>query len=119
MERRGSDQYSGSSMPYGHSYSASYASAYDEHYQTKRYKPQKSRTWDLGMSDPEVKRKKRVASYKVFTVEGKVKASVRSGFRWIKNKYIELLLSIVTAIGERNSHVGMGNDIGDAKDKHF
>ncbi|KAL2635533.1 hypothetical protein R1flu_007012 [Riccia fluitans] len=90
MERRSSDQYSATSMQYGHSYSASYTGGYDEQYQAKRYKPQKSRSWDLGMSDPEVKRKKRVASYKVFTVEGKVKASVRSGFRWIKNKYIEV-----------------------------
>ena len=37
-------------------------------------------------SDPETKRKKRVASYNVYTVEGKLKASVRSSFKWIKNK---------------------------------
>ncbi|KAG6557347.1 hypothetical protein Mapa_001276 [Marchantia paleacea] len=90
MERRSSEQYSGTSMQYGPSYPGSYAGSYEEPYQMKRYKTSKSRTWDLGMTDPEVKRKKRVASYKVFTVEGKVKASVRSGFRWIKNKYIEV-----------------------------
>nr|PNR63376.1 hypothetical protein PHYPA_001802 [Physcomitrium patens] len=41
-------------------------------------------------ADPETRRKKRVARYKVFTVERKVKESVRSGCRWIKNKYIEV-----------------------------
>ncbi|KAG2406541.1 hypothetical protein LR48_Vigan03g280200 [Vigna angularis] len=37
-------------------------------------------------SDPEAKRKKRVAKYKVYGVEGKVKATVKKGLRWIKNK---------------------------------
>ena len=37
-------------------------------------------------SDPEVKRRRRVASYKAYSVEGKVKASFRRGFRWIKDK---------------------------------
>ncbi|KAJ4727765.1 DUF3511 domain protein, putative (DUF3511) [Melia azedarach] len=39
-----------------------------------------------GFGDPEMKRKKRIAQYKVYTVEGKVKASLRKGLRWIKNK---------------------------------
>ncbi|KDP36568.1 hypothetical protein JCGZ_08335 [Jatropha curcas] len=38
-------------------------------------------------NDPELKRKKRIASYNVFTVEGKLKSSVRSSFKWIKNKF--------------------------------
>ncbi|CAK9237861.1 unnamed protein product [Sphagnum troendelagicum] len=46
-------------------------------------------SWSL-YSDPEMKRKKRVATYKVFTVEGKVKQTVRSGCRWLKAKYIEM-----------------------------
>lgn len=37
-------------------------------------------------TDPELQRKKRVASYNVFTVERKLKSSVRSSFKWIKNK---------------------------------
>lgn len=38
-------------------------------------------------SDPELKRKRRVASYNVLTMEGKLKSSVRSSFKWIKNKF--------------------------------
>lgn len=37
-------------------------------------------------SDPEAKRKKRIANYKVHSVEGKVKATLKKGLRWIKNK---------------------------------
>lgn len=37
-------------------------------------------------NDPEMKRKKRIAAYNMFSTEGKVKASVRDGFRWIKTK---------------------------------
>merc|ERR1711915_304634 len=48
-----------------------------------------SKFW--GINDPEVKRKKRVASYKVYTVEGKVKGPFRKGFRWLKDKYTEIV----------------------------
>jgi len=41
-------------------------------------------------ADPEVKRKKRVAKYKMFSVEAKVKDTVRSSCRWIKNKFMEV-----------------------------
>uniref|UniRef100_A0A0C9RXC7 TSA: Wollemia nobilis Ref_Wollemi_Transcript_6281_909 transcribed RNA sequence n=1 Tax=Wollemia nobilis TaxID=56998 RepID=A0A0C9RXC7_9CONI len=44
-----------------------------------------------GFSDPEVKRRKRVASYKVYSVEGKMKASFCKSFRWIKDKYTEIV----------------------------
>ncbi|TXG63335.1 hypothetical protein EZV62_010329 [Acer yangbiense] len=37
-----------------------------------------------------MRRKKRIAKYKVYTVEGKVKASLRKGLRWIKNKCSEI-----------------------------
>ncbi|KAK7269637.1 hypothetical protein RIF29_22370 [Crotalaria pallida] len=40
--------------------------------------------WSFG--DPEAKRKKRIARYKVYAVEGKVKATLRNGIRWIKDK---------------------------------
>lgn len=36
--------------------------------------------------DPELQRKKRVASYKVYTVEGNVKGSIKKSFLWIKEK---------------------------------
>ncbi|KAK4425927.1 hypothetical protein Salat_1786700 [Sesamum alatum] len=36
--------------------------------------------------EAEVKRKQRIMSYKAYAVEGKVKASVRGTFRWMKNK---------------------------------
>lgn len=35
--------------------------------------------------DPETKRKKRIATYKAYAMEGKVKSTVKKGFRWIKN----------------------------------
>ncbi|KAL2345461.1 hypothetical protein Fmac_006746 [Flemingia macrophylla] len=38
------------------------------------------------MSDLEAKRKKRIAKYNVYGVEGKVKATLRKGLRWIKKK---------------------------------
>uniref|UniRef100_A0A0D9V053 Uncharacterized protein n=1 Tax=Leersia perrieri TaxID=77586 RepID=A0A0D9V053_9ORYZ len=36
--------------------------------------------------DPEAKRRRRVAGYKAYGVEGKVKASLRRGIRWFKRK---------------------------------
>ncbi len=44
--------------------------------------------WSL-YADPEMKRKKRVATYKVLTVEGKMKQTVRNSCRWLKAKFIE------------------------------
>ncbi|KAB1209352.1 hypothetical protein CJ030_MR6G016545 [Morella rubra] len=44
-----------------------------------------SKSWRF--NDPELQRKKRVASYKVYTVEGKVKGSLRKTFRWLKDRY--------------------------------
>ncbi|KAK6147690.1 hypothetical protein DH2020_018602 [Rehmannia glutinosa] len=41
-----------------------------------------SRNWSF--NDPELQRKKRVASYKVYTVEGKMKGSIKKSFRWLK-----------------------------------
>ncbi|KAG7988716.1 hypothetical protein I3843_03G201400 [Carya illinoinensis] len=48
-----------------------------------------SKSWSF--SDPELQRKKRVASYKVYTVEGKVKGSLRKTFRWLKDRYSRVL----------------------------
>lgn len=55
----------------------------------KTSKSKSAKAWSL--SDPEVKRRKRVASYKVYTVEGKMKASFFKSFRWIKDKYTEIV----------------------------
>ncbi|XP_020099058.1 uncharacterized protein LOC109717610 [Ananas comosus] len=44
-----------------------------------------------GFIDPELQRKKRVASYKAYSVEGKVKGSFRKSFRWFKDRYHEVL----------------------------
>ncbi|KAJ4701040.1 DUF3511 domain protein [Melia azedarach] len=41
-------------------------------------------------NDPELKRKKRIASYNVFTVENKLKSSVRNSFKWFKNKFTDV-----------------------------
>ncbi|XP_039041156.1 uncharacterized protein LOC120179692 [Hibiscus syriacus] len=42
-----------------------------------------SKSWSF--TDPEMQRKKRVASYKVYAVEGRMKGSLRKSFRWIKD----------------------------------
>ncbi|KAG6478982.1 hypothetical protein ZIOFF_062432 [Zingiber officinale] len=42
-------------------------------------------------ADPEVRRRRRVAGYKWYTVESKVKASFRKGIRWIKTRCSELV----------------------------
>ncbi|OMO91679.1 hypothetical protein COLO4_18177 [Corchorus olitorius] len=48
-----------------------------------------SKSWSF--KDPELQRKKRVASYKVYTVEGKVKGSLRKSFRWLKDRYTRVV----------------------------
>ena len=48
-----------------------------------------TKAWSF--SDPELQRKKRVASYKAYTVEGKVKGSFKKSFRWIKDKYSQMV----------------------------
>ncbi|KAL2551622.1 hypothetical protein Fot_05241 [Forsythia ovata] len=47
------------------------------------------KSWSF--NDPEFQRKKRVASYKVYSVEGKVKGSFRKSFRWLKYKYTRVV----------------------------
>ncbi|KAK7283184.1 hypothetical protein RIF29_12552 [Crotalaria pallida] len=55
-----------------------------------------TKSWSL--TDPEIKRKKRVASYKMYSVEGKVKGSFRKSFRWLKDKYTKLSVSLLFTI---------------------
>ncbi|KAL2974306.1 hypothetical protein AAZX31_14G096900 [Glycine max] len=80
------------------SYSVSYAQAQmgPNNYNNKDLKMMKkgksmssratsiSKSWSFA-TDPEIQRKKRVASYKMYSVEGKVKGSFRKSFRWLKD----------------------------------
>jgi len=52
-----------------------------------------SKSWSFG-DDPEFQRKKRVASYKMYSVEGKVKGSFRKSFKWLKNRYWHVVYSL-------------------------
>ncbi|KAL5996314.1 hypothetical protein ACLOJK_026390 [Asimina triloba] len=76
------------------------ASSYDHHphphpqprtKQTKAPSSSSSSAW--GFNDPEMKRRKRVAKYKMYAVEGKVKSSFRKSFRWLKRRCSELVHS--------------------------
>ncbi|PSS30259.1 Proline--tRNA ligase [Actinidia chinensis var. chinensis] len=49
----------------------------------------KSYSFNGPSDNPEVKRRKRVASYNMYAVEGKLKSSLRSSFKWIKNKFTD------------------------------
>lgn len=55
-------------------------------YGTQDYPPTLPPPPSWGLSNAEMKRKKRITRYKAYTVEGKVKSSLKKGFRWIKNK---------------------------------
>uniref|UniRef100_A0A1J3D9Y0 DUF3511 domain protein n=1 Tax=Noccaea caerulescens TaxID=107243 RepID=A0A1J3D9Y0_NOCCA len=44
-----------------------------------------------GLNDAEMKRKKRIARYKAYTVEAKVKSSLKNGYRWIRNKCCQIV----------------------------
>ncbi|RLM91296.1 uncharacterized protein C2845_PM08G15970 [Panicum miliaceum] len=55
----------------------------------KRSKSSKRR-W-LALGDPDMERKRRVAAYKAYAVEGKVKGSFRKSFKWIKDRYLHLV----------------------------
>lgn len=73
------------------SYSASYGTATESNmYDMKKGKSiGRSKSW--GITDPELKRKKRVASYKMYSVEGQVKGSFRKSFRWLKHRYTQVV----------------------------
>ncbi|KAK1417009.1 hypothetical protein QVD17_26131 [Tagetes erecta] len=92
-----------SKVPDFRSYSVSYTSSYktnmdivvagtNNDWKLKKVKSTNgsgSKSWRF--SDPEFQRKKRVAGYKVYTVEGKLKGSFRKSFRWIKDKYFRVV----------------------------
>ncbi|KAL5221218.1 hypothetical protein ABZP36_025931 [Zizania latifolia] len=53
-------------------------------------KSKSKRRW-LALGDPDMERKRRVAAYKAYSVEGKVKGSFRKSFKWIKDRYLHLV----------------------------
>ncbi|KAH6783004.1 ABC family ABC transporter [Perilla frutescens var. hirtella] len=82
------------------SYSVSYTSSYNHAAPAPAPPPQKlkkgkssngsmSKSWSF--NDPEFQRKRRVASYKVYSVEGKLKGSVRKSVRWLKCRYTQMV----------------------------
>lgn len=48
-----------------------------------------SKSWSL--NNPELLRKKRVATYKVYAVEGRVKGSLKKSLRWLKDRYTRIV----------------------------
>ncbi|KAJ9181848.1 hypothetical protein P3X46_005895 [Hevea brasiliensis] len=68
-----------------HRYSKSTGSTWNQNKKANTY----SSSWSF--NDPEVKRQRRVAKYKSYAVEGKMKASLRESFRWFKNKWCSLV----------------------------
>ncbi|MCO5559658.1 hypothetical protein L7F22_013259 [Adiantum nelumboides] len=78
-------------IPYGQprlDFGSNYGSNSGNIGQTKVTKSKSASSWNL--DDPEVKRRRRVASYKVYTVEGRMKLSLCKSVRWFKNKYFEM-----------------------------
>ncbi|KAL5728714.1 hypothetical protein ACHQM5_001764 [Ranunculus cassubicifolius] len=93
----GGSQSSRASYGYGphqdhRSYSASYASSMpptDPKLKKVKSSGSSSKIWNF--NDPELQRKKRVASYKVYSVEGKLKGSFRKNWRWLKDRYSQVV----------------------------
>jgi hypothetical protein len=74
-----------SSYAYQYEYGGAGAGAGEE---MKRSKSK--RRW-LALADPDMERKRRVAAYKAYGVEGKMKGSFRKSFKWIKDRYLNLV----------------------------
>lgn len=43
------------------------------------------------LNDPEIQRKKRVANYRAYSIEAKMKGSFRKSFRWVKDRYRQVV----------------------------
>uniref|UniRef100_A0A0D3D816 DUF3511 domain-containing protein n=2 Tax=Brassica TaxID=3705 RepID=A0A0D3D816_BRAOL len=74
----------------------SYSTSYTDHptwipEDNPNQKKGKSSSSSWGFVDPDIKRKKRVVSYRAYTVEGKLKGSFRKSFKWVKDKCSKLL----------------------------
>eukprot|EP00262_Sarcandra_glabra_P019557 TRINITY_DN7408_c0_g2_i1.p1 TRINITY_DN7408_c0_g2~~TRINITY_DN7408_c0_g2_i1.p1 ORF type:complete len:116 (-),score=37.10 TRINITY_DN7408_c0_g2_i1:223-570(-) len=76
-------------------YSVSYASSQQtqvpKEMKFKKAKTSVGSSSSWSFNDPELQRKKRVAGYKVYAVEGKMKGSLRKSFRRFKDKYTQML----------------------------
>ncbi|KAG1363186.1 hypothetical protein COCNU_11G000130 [Cocos nucifera] len=73
-----------------YSYSSSYSGVFGYEGRSNSYSfngPSGKRDGFASSSDPELKRKRRVAAYNVFTMEAKLKSSVKNSFKWIKDKF--------------------------------
>ncbi|KAJ6947552.1 hypothetical protein NC651_002051 [Populus alba x Populus x berolinensis] len=91
MEGYDEDKAAPTNMQDLRSYSVSYAVSVQPNQSGKEGKMKKGKS-NLGSSskswsfnDPELQRKRRVANYKVYAIEGKMKGSLRKSFRWIKD----------------------------------
>ncbi|KAF8089660.1 hypothetical protein N665_0500s0025 [Sinapis alba] len=59
-----------------------------------RRPPSHSKTLKGWWNDPEIKRKRRVAKYKLYSAEGKVKKSLRKSYKWIKIQCAKIIHGI-------------------------
>lgn len=82
--------YGGSGASYQHQYSYG-AGAGPVTVAAEEVKRSKSKRLWLALSDPDMERKRRVAAYKAYAVEGKVKGSFRKSFKWLKDRYLRLV----------------------------
>ncbi|TKY54468.1 ATP-dependent DNA helicase Q 1 [Spatholobus suberectus] len=64
-----------------------------------------SKSWSF--SDPELQRKKRVASYKVYAVEGKLKGSLRKSFKWLKDRCNRVVYGCVVIYKDLDAYVSI------------
>lgn len=53
-----------------------------------------NKPFKLWWNDPEMKRRGRVAKYKFYGAEGKMKISLKKGYRWIKKKCLEIVRNL-------------------------
>ncbi|KAL3655726.1 hypothetical protein CASFOL_000122 [Castilleja foliolosa] len=72
--------------------SSSYSSAAAAAPPPKLKKGKSTNSWNL--NDAEFQRKRRVASYKVYSVEGKVKGSFSKSFRWFKHRCTQVVYGL-------------------------
>ncbi|KAL6882121.1 hypothetical protein ACP4OV_011593 [Aristida adscensionis] len=79
-----------SSYSYQYEYGGGGGAAVEREAEVKRSGSRSRRRW-LALGDPELERKRRVASYKAYAVEGRVKGSFRKSFKWIKDRYLHLV----------------------------
>ena len=73
---------------------------------SKNYYYEDSSFSSWGFSDLEIKRRKRIALYKPYGVEGKMKASLRGGFRWVKNRARRFLFFLLNWAKSKILHLG-------------